>query len=97
MPAAWPIEPAGSRLNQFTNKLKMRLIKMRPRRRQLTLASGSLMLASMNEPKDPAIAHPSPAGAAATESSEAGALVVAAFPKPKDGSGFPARVFAILP
>jgi kynurenine formamidase len=28
---------------------------------------------------------------------EAGALVVAAFPKPKDGSGFPARVFAILP
>ena len=31
------------------------------------------------------------------ESPEAGALVVAAFPKPKDGSGFPARVFAILP
>ena len=28
---------------------------------------------------------------------EAGALVVAAFPKPKGGSGFPARVFAILP
>jgi len=28
---------------------------------------------------------------------ENGALVVAAFPKPKDGSGFPARVFAILP
>jgi kynurenine formamidase len=28
---------------------------------------------------------------------EAGALVVAAFPKPKAGSGFPARVFAILP
>ncbi|MBI4958313.1 MAG: cyclase family protein [Desulfovibrio sp.] len=28
---------------------------------------------------------------------EAGALVVCAFPKPKDGSGFPARVFAILP
>jgi kynurenine formamidase len=28
---------------------------------------------------------------------EAGALVVSAFPKPKDGSGFPARVFAILP
>ena len=26
-----------------------------------------------------------------------GALVVVAFPKPKDGSGFPARVFAILP
>jgi kynurenine formamidase len=26
-----------------------------------------------------------------------GALVVAAFPKPKKGSGFPARVFAILP
>jgi len=28
---------------------------------------------------------------------EAGALVVASFPKPEDGSGFPARVFAILP
>ena len=28
---------------------------------------------------------------------EAGALVVASFPKPKDGSGFPARVFAIVP
>jgi kynurenine formamidase len=28
---------------------------------------------------------------------EAGSLVVVAFPKPKDGSGFPARVFAILP
>ncbi len=28
---------------------------------------------------------------------EAGALVVAAFPKPKGASGFPARVFAILP
>lgn len=28
---------------------------------------------------------------------ESGALVVATFPKPKDGSGFPARVFAILP
>jgi kynurenine formamidase len=28
---------------------------------------------------------------------EYGALVVAAFPKPKLGSGFPARVFAILP
>jgi len=28
---------------------------------------------------------------------EAGALVVAAFPKPKGGSGFPARVFSILP
>jgi len=28
---------------------------------------------------------------------EAGALVVAAFPKPLGGSGFPARVFAILP
>lgn len=26
-----------------------------------------------------------------------GALVVVSFPKPKDGSGFPARVFAILP
>ncbi len=28
---------------------------------------------------------------------ESGALVVATFPKPKRGSGFPARVFAILP
>ena len=28
---------------------------------------------------------------------EAGAIVVATFPKPKDGSGFPARVFAIVP
>ncbi|MFH1114894.1 MAG: cyclase family protein [Pseudomonadota bacterium] len=28
---------------------------------------------------------------------EYGALVVAAFPKPKKGSGFPARVFAVLP
>jgi len=28
---------------------------------------------------------------------EAGALVVISFPKPKGGSGFPARVFAILP
>lgn len=28
---------------------------------------------------------------------EAGAIVVASFPKPKDGSGFPARVFAIVP
>lgn len=28
---------------------------------------------------------------------EAGALVIVTFPKPKDGSGFPARVFAILP
>jgi kynurenine formamidase len=28
---------------------------------------------------------------------EFGALVIAAFPKPKNGSGFPARVFAILP
>ncbi len=28
---------------------------------------------------------------------EAGALVVATFPKPENGSGFPARVFAILP
>jgi kynurenine formamidase len=27
---------------------------------------------------------------------EAGALVVASFPKPKNGSGFPARVFAIV-
>jgi len=28
---------------------------------------------------------------------EVGALVIASFPKPKNGSGFPARVFAILP
>jgi kynurenine formamidase len=28
---------------------------------------------------------------------ESGALVVVSFPKPKAGSGFPARVFAILP
>jgi len=28
---------------------------------------------------------------------EAGAIVVVSFPKPKDGSGFPARVFAIVP
>jgi kynurenine formamidase len=28
---------------------------------------------------------------------EAGAMVVVAFPKPKGGSGFPARVFAIVP
>lgn len=28
---------------------------------------------------------------------EAGALVIAAFPKPRAGSGFPARVFAIVP
>lgn len=28
---------------------------------------------------------------------EFGALIIAAFPKPKNGSGFPARVFAILP
>ncbi len=28
---------------------------------------------------------------------EAGAIVVATFPKPKDGSGFPARVFTIVP
>jgi kynurenine formamidase len=28
---------------------------------------------------------------------EAGALVVVSFPKPKGGSGFPARIFAILP
>ena len=26
-----------------------------------------------------------------------GALVIVTFPKPKDGSGFPARVFAIIP
>jgi len=28
---------------------------------------------------------------------ESGALVIVSFPKPKNGSGFPARVFAILP
>ncbi|PYI94292.1 MAG: hypothetical protein DME97_02200 [Verrucomicrobia bacterium] len=28
---------------------------------------------------------------------ESGALIVATFPKPKGGSGFPARVFAIRP
>ena len=28
---------------------------------------------------------------------ETGAIVVVSFPKPKGGSGFPARVFAILP
>lgn len=28
---------------------------------------------------------------------ESGALIVISFPKPKDGSGFPARVFAIIP
>lgn len=28
---------------------------------------------------------------------EAGALVVVTFPKPLEGSGFPARVFAIVP
>ena len=28
---------------------------------------------------------------------EFGAIIVATFPKPKEGSGFPARVFAILP
>jgi hypothetical protein len=28
---------------------------------------------------------------------ESGALVVVSFPKPRTGSGFPARVFAILP
>ena len=28
---------------------------------------------------------------------ESGALVAVSFPKPKVGSGFPARVFAILP
>ena len=32
-----------------------------------------------------------------SEVPEAGSLVVAAFPKPLGGSGFPARVFAILP
>jgi kynurenine formamidase len=28
---------------------------------------------------------------------ESGAIIIATFPKPKDGSGFPARVFAIAP
>jgi kynurenine formamidase len=28
---------------------------------------------------------------------EAGAIAVVTFPKPKGGSGFPARVFAIVP
>ena len=28
---------------------------------------------------------------------EAGAIVIVTFPKPKGGSGFPARVFAVLP
>jgi kynurenine formamidase len=28
---------------------------------------------------------------------EGGALIVSAWPKPLDGTGFPARVFAILP
>ena len=28
---------------------------------------------------------------------EAGAIAIVSFPKPKGGSGFPARVFAILP
>ena len=28
---------------------------------------------------------------------ESGAIVVVSFPKPKGGSGFPARVFAIVP
>jgi kynurenine formamidase len=28
---------------------------------------------------------------------ECGAIVVVAFPKPEKGSGFPARVFAIIP
>jgi kynurenine formamidase len=28
---------------------------------------------------------------------EAGALVMVSFPKPRDGSGFPARVIAIVP
>lgn len=32
-----------------------------------------------------------------TDIPESGALAVVTFPKPKDGSGFPARVFAILP
>ena len=32
-----------------------------------------------------------------SEVPEVGALVVVTFPKPKEGSGFPARVFAILP
>jgi kynurenine formamidase len=28
---------------------------------------------------------------------ESGAIIVVSFPKPKGGSGFPARVFAIMP
>ena len=32
-----------------------------------------------------------------TRSRKSGAIVVVSFPKPKDGSGFPARVFAIVP
>jgi len=28
---------------------------------------------------------------------EAGAIAIVSFPKPKNGSGFPARVFAIVP
>jgi kynurenine formamidase len=28
---------------------------------------------------------------------EAGTMVFVTWPKPKDGSGFPARIFAILP
>ncbi|MEQ8224242.1 MAG: cyclase family protein, partial [Candidatus Eremiobacterota bacterium] len=28
---------------------------------------------------------------------ESGALVVVSFPKPEGGSGFPARIFAIVP
>ena len=31
------------------------------------------------------------------QSARGGAIVVVAFPKPKGGSGFPARVFAIVP
>jgi kynurenine formamidase len=35
-------------------------------------------------------------GCAPSQVSEYGAIVVVSFPKPKGGSGFPARVFAIL-
>jgi len=41
-----------------------------------------------------------PAGSRATgldQVPESGAIVVVSFPKPKGGSGFPARVFAIVP
>jgi hypothetical protein len=32
-----------------------------------------------------------------SEVPETGALICATWPKPKDGTGFPARVFAIVP